>query len=402
MTLKEYFPGIPTVSYEGSYASHPFSFKFYDPERIVAGKPMREHLRFSLPFGAAARFGLAGSDYLLATMELLHKLGVEYYSASDRDLAAEGGSLRESHARLDEAADALLYLQEAYNLRPMQLSVDLRSHPRYSYGAATSYSADIFAFAAAQAKKALETAQRLRALQFCFSGEQERREGFYPSVNDALEADNLARLLHMLGSFARQIAFAGELAVRPCAGVADAYWPDAGQALAFLRCAGLEESYRVDLPGGASCTDLRALLQADRLGSMYVHSGPGFYAVAAPALFELLRCGGLRAGGILLDMPLHQTCVTPEDYCIGCIMYMDAYAYGLLVAHRVLLDGRVEQFRRERYSGFAYGVGKAVLENRADLALLETHALQKGDPQAYTGRAEYLENVMQGLLCRGV
>ena len=398
MTLKEYFPGVPIISYEGSYTSHPFSFKFYEPERIVAGKPMREHLRFSLPFGAAARFGLEGSDCLLATMELLHKLGLQYYCVSDRALAEEGGSLRESHARLDGAAEILLYLQKAYALRAMQLSVDFSGHPRYTYGAATSYSADIFAFAAAQAKKALETAHRLRALQFCFPGGQERREGFYPSVNDALETDNLARLLRLLEEYARQLGFAGSLAVRPGTGQ-DAYWPGAAQALAFLRWAGLE-SYRVDLPGGAPSCDLRALLQADRLGSLAACPSDGFFAAAASALFELLCFGGLRAGGILLDVPL-RGCAAPEDYAIGCIMVMDAYAYGLLAAHRILLDGRVEQFRRERYSGFAYGIGKAVLDGRADLALLETHVLQKGDLQAYTGRAEYLENVLQGLLYRG-
>jgi len=156
--------------------------------------------------------------------------------------------------------------------------------------------------------------------------------------------------------------------------------------------------YRVDLPPGAPGPDLRALLHADRLGSVVARADA---FLPAPAMLELLRFGGLRSGGILLDVPPHRACATPEDYVVGCILLMDACAYGLLVAHRVLLDGRVEQFRRERYSGFAQGIGKAVLENRADLAALEAHALQKGDPMAYTGRVEYLENVLQGLLCRG-
>jgi xylose isomerase len=234
--VKEFFPGIPAVQFEGSYASHPFSFRFYDPERIVAGKPMREQLRFALPVGAAARFGHAGQDYLMASMELLHKLGLQLYTLRDRNLAPEAPTLRESNARMDEAAEALLCLQEAYGARALQVSADLCSHPRYCYGAATSYSADIYAHAAAQAKKALELAWRLGALQFCFSGEQECRDGFYPSVNDALEMGNLLRLLAMLAGCAAETGYTGTLCVRPGGEPArEPYLPTASQVLAFLR-----------------------------------------------------------------------------------------------------------------------------------------------------------------------
>jgi len=405
--VKEYFPGVPAVQYEGSYANHPFSFRFYDPERIVAGKPMREQLRFALPIGAAARFGHEGQDYLLASMELLHKLGLQLYTVRDGSLAPEAPTLRESNARIDEAAEALLCLQEAYGAQALQVSVDLSSHPRYCYGAATSYSADIYAYAAAQAKKALELAWRLGALQFCFPGEQECRDGFYPSVNDALETDNLLRMLGMLGSYAAELGYAGSLSVRPGAEASrEPYWPTASQALAFLRQGGLENAYRVDLQGEAPCAELRALLQADRLGALRVSPTlPAAYETlfvrAVPTLLEILRFGGMRDGGIILDVP-HRVCATPEDYVIHCILHMDAYAYGLMMAQRVLLDGRVEQLRRERYSGFYQGVGRSVLENRADLYLLEAHALQRGMLLARTGREDYMEHVVQGLMYRGV
>jgi len=405
--VKEYFPGIPAVQFEGSYASHPFSFRFYDPERIVAGKPMREQLRFALPIGAAARFGHTGEDYLPASMELLHKLGLQLYALRDRSLAPEAPTLRESNARLDEAAEVLLCLQEAYGARALQVSVDLSGHPRYCYGAATSYSADIYAYAAAQAKKALELAWRLGALQFCYPGEQECRDGFYPSVNDALETDNLQRMLVMLANYAGELGYAGALCVRPGAAPSrEPYWPNASQALAFLRQGGLEGVYRVDLPGDSPCAELRALLQADRLGALRVAPAlPAAYETlfvrAVPTLLELLRCGGLRESGVILDVP-HRVCATPEDYVIHCILHMDAYAYGLMMAQRVLLDGRVEQLRRERYGGFYQGVGRAVLENRADLYLLESHALQRGMLTARTGREDYMEHVVQGLMYRGV
>ena len=405
--MKEYFPGIPAVQFEGSYASHPFSFRFYDPERIVAGRPMREQLRFALPLGAAARFGYAGQDYLLASMELLHKLGLQLYTARDRSLAPEAPTLRESNARVDEAAETLACLQEAYGARALQVSADLSGHPRYCYGAATSYSADIYAHAAGQTKKALELARRLGAIQFCFSAEQECRDGFYPSVNDAMEIDNLQRCLSMLAGCAAELGYAGTLCLRPGGDPArEPYIPNAPQALAFLRLGGQEAAYRVDLPGGAPCSELRALLQADRLASMQVSPTlPAAYETlfvrAVPMLLEVLRFGGLRGGGIILDVP-HRVCATPEDYVIHCILHMDAYAYGLMTAQRVLLDGRVEQLRRERYSGFYQGVGRAVLENRADLRVLESHALQRGMLAARTGREDYMEHVVQGLMYRGV
>ena len=405
--VKEYFPGVPAVQFEGSYASHPFAFRFYDPERIIAGKPMREQLRFALPIGAAARFGHSGQDYLLASMELLHKLGLQLYTLRDRSLAPEAPTLRESNARVDEAAEALVCLQEAYGARALQVSADLGGHSRYCYGAATSYSADIYACAAAQVKKALELAWRLGALQFCFSGEQECRDGFYPSVNDALETENLLRMLGMLAGSAAELAFSGSLSVRPGGDLArEPYWPNAAAALSFLRQGGLESTFRVDLPPGAPCSDLRALLQADKLGALLVSPAlPAAYETlfvrAVPTLLELLRFGGLGNGGIVLDVP-HRVCATPEDYVIHCILHMDAYAYGLMMAQRVLLDGRVEQLRRERYSGFYQGVGRAVLENQADLRLLEAHALQRGLLLARTGREDYMEHVVQGLMYRGV
>jgi len=405
--VKEYFPGIPAVQFEGSYASHPFSFRFFDPERIVAGKPMREQLRFALPIGAAARFGHEGQDYLLASMELMHKLGLQLYTLRDRNLAREAPTLRESNARMDEAAEALVCLQEAYGARALQISADLSSHPRYCYGAATSYSADIYAYAAAQTKKALELAWRLGALQFCFSGEQECRDGFYPSVNDALETDNLLRMLAMLGNYAAELGYNGSLSICPgTESSREPYWPTASQALAFLRQGSLDGAYRVDLPGESPCSELRTLLQAERLSVLRISPAlPAAYETlfvrAVPTMLELLRFGGMRNGGIILDVP-HRVCATPEDYVIHCILHMDACAYGLMMAQRVLLDGRVEQLRRERYSGFYQGLGRSVLENRADLYALEAHALQRGMLLARTGREDYMEHVVQGLMYRGV
>lgn len=418
--MREFFEGIPAVTHQGSYASYPFAFRFYDPERIVAGRPMREHFRFALPVGELGRFGLTGSDILLASMELLHKLGISYYTMTDRVLAKEGASLRESHARLDEVTAAMGSLQETFQVRALRVAADF-SHPRYCYGAATSSCADIYAFAAAQVKKSMETAHLLGAQYFCFSGGQEIRGGFYASVDDALESANLLRFLARVGEYAGALGFPGRLCVRPFIAskmnftkiddeisdenesfVEEHYWPSAAHALDFLRSAGLH-AFGVDMPLAGPLSDLRMLLQAQRLGLFEARPmyGGGLVPLMARVQLELLRLG-VASGGMVLDLRSAVPCSTPEDYVIHCIMYMDACACGLLLAQRILLDGRVEQFRRERYSGFGYGIGQAAAENRADLTALEQHALAKGDVQAATNRIEYMENVFQGMLCRGV
>ena len=402
--MREFFEGIPAIAHQGSYASHPFAFRFYDPERIVVGRPMREHFRFAMPVGELGRFGLAGGDGLLASMELLHKLGIPYYTLTDRALAGEGASLRERHARVDELAGAVRSLQETYQVRALRVAADL-SHPRYCYGAATSSSADVYAFAAAQVKKSLETAHLLGAQTFCFFGGQETRSGFYASVDDELESGNLLRFLARVSEYAGLLGFAGRLCVRPCieeTNTAEAYWPSAAHALAFLRCGGLE-AFGVDMPVAGPLSDLRMLLRAGRLGLLEARPlyGGNLVPAIAHIQLELLRMGG-GPGGMVLDLRSAFPCSTPEDYVIHCVMVMDACACGLLLAQRMLLDGRVEQFRREHYGGFGYGIGQAVVENRADLALLEQHALTKGDAHAVTDRVEYMENVFQSMLCRGI
>jgi xylose isomerase len=402
--LKEFFEGVPIITHQGCYETHPFAFKFYDPERVVAGRPMREHFRFALPVGVLERFGLSGADGLLATMELLHKLGISYYTLTDKALGGEGGSLRESNARLDDMAEIMLTLQNTFQVRPLRLAADF-THPRYCYGAGTSYSADVYAFAAAQLKKSLELARKLGALHFCFFSGQETRAGFYMSVNDTLESENLARLLQHLRDYANSLGYNGKLCVRPAvpedvSPPAEPYWPTAAHALAFLRHAGLSADYWIDAEPGSS-SELRMLLQTERLGLLELRTldGGALVPLLSRAQLELQRAGGLFGGTVLQISPA--ACATPEDYFIHCVMYMDACACGLLLAQRLLLDGRVEQFRRERYGSFGFGVGRAVLENQADFSTLEQHALQKGEARALTARAEYLENVFQSMLFRG-
>ncbi|MDR2525676.1 MAG: hypothetical protein LBC83_05805 [Oscillospiraceae bacterium] len=432
MTLKEYYPGIPVLSYEGSYATNPFAFKFYQAERVIAGKPMREQLRFALSFEKALcaegldlfgqptadrSFGAAqggamqiARERLLAMMELLHKLGVHWFTLRDRDLAPEGESLRESNARLDEMTEQLLYLQQVYSVRPLQVSAELSAHPRYMNGAATSNSAEIFAFAAAQTKKALELAFRLDSAGFCVVGGREGRAHLL-SVNEALEQANLARLLHLVAEHAAVIGYKGEMSIRPSAPglVRGAYWPDAERCRAFLHHYDLHTAFRVTMGENGTFSDLRTLIQEKSLacipsvcfyGAGQAYGEPSTAAIAL-ALRELLRNGGFAQGGFILETASARNSNTLEDLCMAILLAMDAYALGLILGQRTLLDGRIDQFARERYASFAYGVGKAITEGSANMDDLETHALQRGAPLAASSRQEYLEAVLHALLFRG-
>ncbi len=430
--MKEYFPSIPMIAYEGSYSTNPFAFKFYNAERVTAGKPLREHLRFALSFEKALcaegadlygyptadrLFGASPSspmqyarERLYAMMELLHKLGLSYFTVRDRDLAPEGSSLRESNARLDEMTECLLYLQQVYSVQPLQVSADLTTHPRYMNGSATSNSAEVFAFAAAQVKKSLELAHRLDSLGFCIIGGREGREHLL-CVNEDLEQDNLARMLRLTAAHANAIHYKGELSIRPSAPgtVRGAYWPDSEQCLAFLRRYDLDATFRITLGEDATLSELHTLLHHNALGSLGVscfHSGEqsqGIGSVTSTTLAarELLHAGGFRSGGLLLENAPHRSSNTLEDLCITLILAMDAYALGTILAQRTLLDGRMEQFSHDRYASFSYGIGKAILDGTADMDALETHALQRGEVAAASARKEYLDAVLHSLLFRG-
>jgi xylose isomerase len=413
------------VEYEGCYSTNPFAYKFYNADQIVAGKSMRQHLRFALcygkavcadgadafgqavadrSFGAATQAGCA-RDRACAAMELMHKLGLSYYAFADRDLAPEADTLRESNARLDEIGEYLISLQQVYAVRPLRVSADLTAHPRYRGGAATACGADVFVFAAAQVKKALELAARMGAASFQIDGGREGT-GFLPVCNDALERENLARFLRLTAEHAQKIGFDGELCVRPGppGAALHPYWTDGAEALAFLRQYQLDGTYRINLPGGAAdLTGLRMVGEAGRLHTIDAAAqGSGAADEAAMTVLELLRLGGFQTGGFLLDTAPRRVSSTPEDIFLTYIMLMDTYALGLLLAQRILFDGRLEQFRRDRYASFGYGVGKAITEGRMTMEQLELYALEKGEPAVASGRQEYLDNMLRALMMKGI
>ncbi|MDR2648043.1 MAG: hypothetical protein LBB67_07995 [Oscillospiraceae bacterium] len=369
--MKEFFPGIPMVLYEGSYSTNPFAFHFYEPERIVAGKPMREYLQFVLPLHKLLAFvgaqiaakQPAQKEALHACMELMHKLGLTYFSLSDASLTRVGGSLRENNGILDEMLQLLFILQSGYHALPMVFTADLTSDPRYVRGAATSPSADVFALAAAQTKKAVECAARIGARYFCLDiandlAKQNTRDTM--CVNQTLENRTLAAMLSLLENHAKAIGFNGRLALQT-----------------------------QQIAGAARYTTLRNA-PGDRLTMQKM----------TLSMLDLLHSPENTHGGIALEVS-QKKAHTPEDLCVALILYMDRCALGLLLANRLRLDGRLEQFTRERYCSYEYGTGKSILDGTTNFDALELYVMQKNDIPAPICRDDYLESVLFSLIHRG-
>ncbi|NCC48579.1 MAG: xylose isomerase, partial [Clostridia bacterium] len=230
--MKEFYPNVPTITYEGSKTSNMLAFRYYNPDEVIAGKTMREHLRFAMSYWhtmvaeGTDMFGVGTVDKsygahdpmeqarnkVHASFELMNKLGLDFYCFHDRDIAPEADHLAETNRRLDEITDLMLEQQKKYNKKVLWGTANLFTNPRYRHGAGTACSADVFAFAAAQVKKALELTVKLGGEGYVFWG---GREGYETLLNTdmKLERDNVARLMRMAVDYGRSIGFTGDFYV---------------------------------------------------------------------------------------------------------------------------------------------------------------------------------------------
>nr|MDD6336530.1 xylose isomerase [bacterium] len=436
--MESYFPQVPRIAYEGAKSKNPFSFRFYNPDEIIAGKPMREHLRFSLaywhgmcaggndPFGRATMDRSYGASDPMqiarnkahAAMELMDKLQLDFFCFHDRDIAPEGATLQETNARLDEIGQLLKELSAEHNKRVLWGTANLFDNPRYMHGAGTSCDADVFAFAAAQIKKALELTVMLGGQGYVFWG---GREGYETLLNTdmALEQDNMARLMHMAVDYARSIGFKGDFYIepKPKEPTKHQYDFDASTVLAFLRKYGLDKDFKLNIEANhatlAGHTFQHELCVArinGALGSIDANRGDeqlGWDTDQFPTnvydttlcMLEVLRAGGFTNGGLNFDAKLRRASWQGEDLFHALISGMDGFALGLRMALRVLEDGRLDAFVRERYQSFTTGIGADIVAGKTNLQQLEAYALQKGEvAPRQSGRQEYLENILNDIL----
>jgi xylose isomerase len=346
--------------------------------------------------------------------EFFEKLGAPFYAFHDRDVAPEGATLSQTNKNLDAVAKVLLEEQQRTGIGLLWGTACLFAHPRFAHGAATSCNADVFAYAAAQVKKALEVTHELGGAGYVFWG---GREGYATLLNTNLkrELDHLAKFLHMAVEHKKKIGFKGQFYIepKPKEPTKHQYDYDAAACLNFLREYDLLghlklnlETNHATLAGHTMQHELEVATAAGALGSIDANTGdlllgwdtdqfPTDIYLTTQCMLSILNAGGLTTGGVNFDAKVRRESFEPVDLFYAHIGGMDAFARGLKIAAAIRQDGRLAEFVRERYSSWDSGIGKEIESGRSNFQALEKYMLKKGEPAANSsGRQEFLENLI--------
>jgi xylose isomerase len=431
---KTYFPGIDRIQYEGKGSKNPLAFKYYDENKVVAGKTLKDHFRFSVaywhtftgtggdPFGPGTReFPWATSSDAItcakekmdAAFEFTSKLGVHYYCFHDFDLVAEGKTIAESEKNLQTIVEYARQKQDASGIKLLWGTANLFSHPRYMNGAATNPDFNVLAFAAYQVKGALDATIALGGENYVFWG---GREGYMSllNTNTKRELDHLGRFLAMARDYGRKAGFTGTFLIepKPMEPTKHQYDFDAATVIGFLRHYGLDKDFKLNLETNHATLanhtfahELQVAADAGLLGSMDANRGDyqnGWDTDQFPVdLYELteamlvfLEAGGLTTGGINFDAKLRRNSTDLEDLFIGHIGGMDAFARALIVANDILEQSDYRQIRKNRYASFDEGNGQLFEQGQLSLEQLREIALSNGEPKQISGKQELLENII--------
>ena len=433
--MAEAFPNIKTIKFEGPKSKNPLAFKHYNPKEKVEGKTMAEHLRFSVVYwhtmcGAGADMfglptalrpwenGLSGLDLAKARVpvffEIAKKLQAPYYAFHDRDVAPHGLTLRESNQHLDTIVTLLKEQQKRTGIKLLWGTAQLFVHPRYAHGASTSCNADVFAFAGAQVKKALEVTHELGGEGYTFWG---GREGYSTLWNTDMkrELDHLAKFLHMAVDYKKKIGFKGQFYIepKPKEPTKHQYDSDAAACLNFLREYDLIDHLKLNLEtnhatlaGHSMQHEMEVAGAAGALGSIDANTGdlllgwdtdqfPTDIYLTTQCMLTILKYGGLTTGGVNFDSKVRRESFEPDDLFHAHIGGMDAFARGLKIAAAIRKDGRLASFVKQRYASWDSGLGKRIEQGKESFSSLEAYMLKKGEADANTsGRQEFLENLI--------
>jgi len=433
--MQKAFPSIGKIQYEGPKSKNPLSFKHYNADEVVAGKTMRDHLRFAVvywhtfrgtgsdPFGAATmqRPWDDGSNSVAnaqkrvrAAFEFIEKLGAPFYCFHDRDVAPEGKTLRETNRNLDAVAKVLKAEQERTGIKLLWGTANLFSNPRYVHGAATTCNAEVFAYAAAQVKKAMEVTLELGGGGYTFWG---GREGYMTLLNTDLkrEQEHLGRFLQMAVDYKRKIGFKGQFYIepKPKEPTKHQYDSDAAACLNFLREFDLLPHFKLNLEtnhatlaGHTMQHELEVAGAAGALGSIDANTGdellgwdtdqfPTSIYLTTYSMLSVLKYGGFKTGGVNFDAKVRRESFEPVDLFHAHIGGMDAFARGLKIAAAIRKDGRLAAFVKNRYASWDSGIGAKIAAGKVGFKELETYMLKRGDAASnVSGRQEFLENLI--------
>ena len=436
--MSNFFDNIPQIKFEGRDSKNPFAFKYYDPERVIMGKTMAEHLPFAMAWWhnlcatGTDMFGVGTADKSFgqekgtmahakakvdAGFEFMQKLGIKYFCFHDVDLVPEADDIKETNARLDELSDYILEKMQGTDIKCLWGTANMFGNPRFMNGAGSTNSADVFCFAAAQVKKALDITVKLGGRGYVFWG---GREGYETLLNTDVkfEQENIAKLMRLAVDYGRSIGFTGDFYIepKPKEPMKHQYDFDAATAIGFVKQYGLDKDFKMNieanhatLAGHTFQHDLRISAINGMLGSIDANQGdlllgwdtdefPFNVYEATMCMYEVLKAGGLT-GGFNFDSKNRRPSYTAEDMFYAFILGMDTFALGLIKAAELIEDGRIDQFVAERYASYKSGIGAKIRSGETTLAELAAYADKLGAPALPgSGRQEYLETIVNNVL----
>ncbi|MFI5130304.1 MAG: xylose isomerase [Chitinophagales bacterium] len=431
---REFFKKIPAIKYEGTESDNPFAFRWYDENKVVAGKPMKEFLRFACAYwhsfcgSGADPFGEPthtfpwnektdaverAKDKADAAFEFITKLGLPYYCFHDADAVDYTNDVKENDKRLQAITDYLQGKQKETGVKLLWGTANLFSHRRYMNGAGTNPDFHVLAHAGAQVKAALDATIALGGENYVFWG---GREGYMSLLNTDMkrEKEHFARFLHTAKDYARKNGFKGSFFIepKPCEPSKHQYDYDCETVIGFLRQYDLLNDFKLNvevnhatLAGHTFQHELQVAADAGMLGSMDANRGdyqngwdtdqfPNNITELVEAMLVIVEAGGFKGGGINFDAKVRRNSTDHEDLFHAHIGGMDTFARALIIADKILQKSEYKKFRKERYSSFDSDKGKEFEQGKLSLDDLRTYAIENGEPKVRSGRQEYLENII--------
>lgn len=430
---KEYFPGIGQIKYEGPESKNPLAFKYYDAEKVVMGKKMKDWLKFTVaywhsfcadggdPFGSGTRefTWKTPEEKVDAAFEFITKLGCGYYAWHDRDICPEGTSPADSEKKLSHITDLLLERQKETGVKLLWGTANVFNNPRYMNGAATNPDFDVVAQAASQIKAAIDNTIKLGGAGYTFWG---GREGYMSLLNTDMKAEkeHLAMMLALARDYARKQGFTGCFYIepKPMEPTKHQYDYDSETVIGFLRAHGLDKDFKLnieanhaELAGHEFAHELTVCVDNGMLGSIDANRGdpvngwdtdqfPVSIYETTQAMLQVIRMGGFTTGGLNFDAKVRRNSVAPEDLFIAHIGGMDIFAHGLEKAVQLIEDRRIPSMLKERYASFETGNGKAFAEGKLTLDQVASLAKPYEQVAKTSGKQELYENILNQI-CLG-
>jgi xylose isomerase len=434
LKTKTYFENIPQIKFEGLETDNPFAFRWYDENKVVAGKSIKEHLRFACAYwhsfcgNGADPFGEAthlfpwnknsdaverAKDKADAAFEFIAKLGLPYYCFHDLDVIDYTNDVNENDKRLQSITSYLLEKQKETGVKLLWGTANLFSNRRYMNGAATNPDFHVLAHAAAQVKAALDATIELGGENYVFWG---GREGYMSLLNTNMkrEKEHLARFLHAAKDYARRNGFKGKFFIepKPCEPSKHQYDYDAETVIGFLRQYDLLNDFSLNLEvnhatlaGHTFTHELQVAADAGLLGSIDANRGdyqngwdtdqfPNNINELTEAMLMILEADGFKGGGINFDAKIRRNSTDLDDLFYAHIGGIDTFARALITADAILDSSDYKKIRQERYASYDNGRGKGFEEGKLSLEDLRAYAIENGEPETRSGKQEYMENII--------